>query len=84
MIGYVMLGTQDLARGGKFYDAIAGELGAKRLMEDEQLIVWGKPGHKADFTLTYPWPTAPATKARRASGSRPFMPAISATSMATS
>ena len=61
MIGYVMLGTQDLARGGKFYDAIAGELGAKRLMEDEQLIVWGKPGHKADFTLTYPWDKNPAS-----------------------
>ena len=61
MIGYVMLGTKDLARGGRFYDAIAEELGAKRLMEDKQLIVWGKPGHKAAFSLTYPWDQNPAS-----------------------
>ncbi|WP_321490831.1 VOC family protein [uncultured Hyphomonas sp.] len=61
MIGYVMLGTKDLARGAKFYDAIAEELGAKRLMEDKQLVVWGKPGHKADFSLTYPWDQDPAS-----------------------
>ncbi|MGZ5792599.1 MAG: VOC family protein, partial [Croceibacterium sp.] len=33
MIGYVTLGTNDLARAGRFYDAIAAELGVGRFME---------------------------------------------------
>lgn len=48
MIGYVTLGTNDLARAGKFYDALLGELGGKRMMETEQFISWssgaGVPG----------------------------------------
>jgi hypothetical protein len=31
MIGYVTLGTNDLARGARFYDAIAKELGVGRM-----------------------------------------------------
>lgn len=31
-IGYVTLGTRDLARGAKFYDAIAKELGVDRAL----------------------------------------------------
>ncbi len=48
MIGYVTLGTNDLERAGKFYDALLGQLGAKRHMENERLIAWsggeGVPG----------------------------------------
>ena len=33
MIGYVTLGTNDLARAATFYDALLGEVGIKRLME---------------------------------------------------
>src|SRR5438105_6464563 len=33
MIGYVTLGTNDLARAARFYDALLAELGAKRTME---------------------------------------------------
>ena len=33
MIGYVTLGTSDLARGAKFYDAIAAEMDTGRMME---------------------------------------------------
>jgi hypothetical protein len=33
MIGYVTLGTNDLVRGAKFYDAIAKELGTERMMD---------------------------------------------------
>jgi predicted lactoylglutathione lyase len=29
MIGYVTIGTNDLARAAKFYDALLGEVGAK-------------------------------------------------------
>ncbi|MSP41942.1 MAG: VOC family protein [Alphaproteobacteria bacterium] len=40
MIGYVTLGTNDLARAAKFYDALLGELGAKRAMETERFVAW--------------------------------------------
>lgn len=41
MIGYVTIGTNDLARAGKFYDELLGMLGAKRAMESERYIGWG-------------------------------------------
>ncbi|MBI2992836.1 MAG: VOC family protein [Gammaproteobacteria bacterium] len=40
MIGYVTLGTNDIARAAKFYDALLGEMGAKRFMESERFIAW--------------------------------------------
>ena len=55
MIGYVTLGTKDLARGAKFYDAIAQEMGVGRMMENEGFIAWGIPGGGAGIGLTYPW-----------------------------
>ena len=33
MIGYVTVGTNDLARAARFYDAIAAEMGTGRMME---------------------------------------------------
>jgi predicted lactoylglutathione lyase len=45
MIGYVTLGTNDMARAARFYDALLGEMGAKRAMEFDSFIMWGtKPG----------------------------------------
>jgi catechol 2,3-dioxygenase-like lactoylglutathione lyase family enzyme len=40
MIGYATLGTNDLARATRFYDALLGELGAKRMMETERFVIW--------------------------------------------
>lgn len=40
MIAYTTLGTNDLARAGKFYDALFGEIGAGRAMETERFIMW--------------------------------------------
>jgi catechol 2,3-dioxygenase-like lactoylglutathione lyase family enzyme len=61
MLGYVTLGTNDLARGAKFYDAIAAELGVSRMMENEQFIAWGAPGAGAGIGLTNPFDGKPAT-----------------------
>ena len=61
MIGYVTLGTRDLARGAKFYDAIAAEMGVGRMMEMERFIAWGKPGGGAGIGLTYPFDGQPAS-----------------------
>ena len=51
MIGYVTLGTNDLARAAKFYDAIAKELGVGRFMESENFIAWGGTGGGAGFAV---------------------------------
>ena len=40
MIGYVTLGTNDLARATKFYDALLAIQGAKRAYETEKFISW--------------------------------------------
>lgn len=55
MIGYVTLGTNDLARGAAFYDAIAAELGTGRMMEWDSAIAWGTPGGGAGVALMKPF-----------------------------
>ena len=61
MIGYVTLGTNDLARAARFYDAIAAELDTPRMMEFDGFIAWGKPGGAAGIGLTKPFDGEPAT-----------------------
>lgn len=61
MIGYVTLGTNDLARAAKFYDAIAVELDTPRMMEFDTFIAWGKPDGPAGIGLTKPFDGNPAT-----------------------
>ncbi len=55
MIGYVTLGTNDLARGAAFYDALAAEMGVTRMMEFETFIAWGAPGGAPGVGLTKPF-----------------------------
>ncbi len=55
MIGYVTLGTNDLARAAKFYDALAAEMGVGRMMDFETFIAWGSPGGAAGIGLTKPF-----------------------------
>jgi len=55
MIGYVTLGTNDLARAAGFYDALAAELGIGRMMEFDSYIAWGAPGGAAGIGLTKPF-----------------------------
>ncbi|MCW1382072.1 VOC family protein [Novosphingobium sp. KCTC 2891] len=61
MIGYVTLGTSDLERGAKFYDALAAEMGTARMMEWDGAIAWGTPGGGAGIGLTKPFDGNPAT-----------------------
>jgi catechol 2,3-dioxygenase-like lactoylglutathione lyase family enzyme len=56
MIGYVTLGTNDLPRAAKFYDAI----GIKRMMDFDTFIAWGEPGGGAGVALTKPFDGKPA------------------------
>jgi catechol 2,3-dioxygenase-like lactoylglutathione lyase family enzyme len=61
MIGYVTLGTCDLARGATFYDAIAKELGVGRMGGSDRFIAWGTPGGAAGIGLALPYDGKPAT-----------------------
>ena len=54
MTGYVTLGTNDLQRGAKFYDALAAEMDTPRMMDFDSFIAWGKPGGAAGVALTTP------------------------------
>lgn len=55
MIGYVTVGTNDLARAARFYDAIASEMGTGRMMEDDNYVAWGEPGGGAGVAATKPF-----------------------------
>jgi predicted lactoylglutathione lyase len=55
MIGYVTLGTKDIAKAAVFYDAIAAELETPRMMEYDSFIAWGKPGGGAGIGITKPF-----------------------------
>jgi catechol 2,3-dioxygenase-like lactoylglutathione lyase family enzyme len=61
MIGYVTVGTNDIARAARFYDAIAGELGVGRMMDFPTFIAWGTPGGAAGIAATRPFDGNPAT-----------------------
>lgn len=55
MIGYVTIGTNDIARAAKFYDAIAAEMGTARMMEFDSFIAWGTAGGGAGIAATKPF-----------------------------
>jgi catechol 2,3-dioxygenase-like lactoylglutathione lyase family enzyme len=61
MIGYVTLGTNDLAKGAAFYDALAAEMGVGRMMEFDGFIAWGAMGGAAGIALTKPFDGNPAS-----------------------
>ncbi|MGE0829892.1 MAG: VOC family protein [Hyphomonadaceae bacterium] len=60
MLGYVTLGTNDLARAAAFYDQIAKEMGVGRFMESETFIAWGA-ADAAGIGLTKPFDGKTAT-----------------------
>jgi len=61
MIGYVTLGTNDLARGAGFYDGVLAELGAKRVMDMERFIAWAVAPGTPMLLLMKPFDGKPAT-----------------------
>lgn len=61
MIGYVTVGTNDLPRAARFYDALAKEMGTGRMMDFETFIAWGTPGGAAGIAATKPFDGQPAT-----------------------
>jgi catechol 2,3-dioxygenase-like lactoylglutathione lyase family enzyme len=62
MIGYVTIGTDDIERAREYYDALLGELGAKRLMEfaENGFTLYGTGFGKPGLAITRPYDGAPA------------------------
>jgi predicted lactoylglutathione lyase len=54
MIGYVTLGTNDLARATKFYDALLAILGAKHGWESDKMMSWSTSPTGAALILIKP------------------------------
>ncbi len=61
MIGYVRVGTNDLARAAAFYDALLGDMGAKRLIDTAGMIAWGRDWEQSLLAVGTASGDAPAT-----------------------
>ena len=56
MIGYVTLGTADLAKSGVFYDELLSTIGATRFMEEENyFIAWSTGEDQPAISVTLPF-----------------------------
>ena len=61
MIGYVTLGTNDIQRAARFYDALLAEFGAKRAMQMDTLIAWATGPGAPMVSVIKPFDGKPAT-----------------------
>ena len=61
MIGYVTLGTNDIQRAAKFYDALLATIGAKRWMEMETFIAWSVAPDQPAVSVIKPYDGKAAT-----------------------
>ncbi|MEM0954320.1 MAG: VOC family protein [Pseudomonadota bacterium] len=61
MIGYVMVGTNDLARACAFYDELMSALGYARVMEEEAFVAWGESLMEPCLSVTLPFDGEPAS-----------------------
>jgi len=63
MIGWILLGTNDVERAGKFYDALLGEIGAVRAEEigNEVSIHWRAPSGEVTLGVILPCDGRPST-----------------------
>jgi catechol 2,3-dioxygenase-like lactoylglutathione lyase family enzyme len=61
MIGYVTLGTNDIARAAKFYDALLALVGAKRFMDNETFVAWASSPDRPGLSVTKPFDGNAAT-----------------------
>lgn len=55
MIAYVTLGTNDLQKSAAFYDALLGEMGAKRIFDEDTFIAWGTGMDQPSVSITKPF-----------------------------
>ena len=61
MIGYVTLGTDDVQRAAKFYDAVMAVIGAGRVFEGDNFIAWGTSTNQPGLSVVTPYDGKPAS-----------------------
>ena len=61
MIGYATLGTNDIERAARFYDALLSEIGAGRYMESETFVAWAVAPDKPALGVIKPYDGKAAT-----------------------
>lgn len=61
MIGYLMVGTNDLTKACAFYDALLVEIDAKRFMEEDTFVAWSANPKQTAFCVAKPFNGQPAT-----------------------
>ena len=55
MIGYVTIGTKDMAKATAFYDALLAEIGGKQLMGMDRIKFYGTGGGGAMLAVCIPY-----------------------------
>ena len=60
MVGYTTLGTNQWQDSLAFYDALLGEIGAKRLMDIPKFVLYGTAIDKGCVAIVEPFDQAPA------------------------
>lgn len=63
MIGYVTVGTNDLERAQTFFDAVLGEIGAKRSWNNERMTGWGTGPRTPSIVVAKPYDQSQAASA---------------------
>ena len=61
MIGYVTLGSNDIARAAGFYDELLKLVGAGRFMESDNFIAWSTGPTAPAISVITPYDGKPAT-----------------------
>jgi catechol 2,3-dioxygenase-like lactoylglutathione lyase family enzyme len=63
MLAYATVGTNDLERARAFYDAVLGEIGARRVMEfaESGFTMYGTGGRSPGLAVTRPYDGRAAT-----------------------
>lgn len=61
MIGYVTLGSNDIAKAADFYDQLLGIIGATRFMESEKFVAWSVSPKSPALSVTRPFDGKAAT-----------------------
>ncbi|WP_334128678.1 VOC family protein [Sneathiella sp.] len=60
MIGYVTLGTNDIEKSTAFYDALLGEIGAKRIISSDRMSMWSVARGQPMLAVIKPYDGKPA------------------------
>ena len=61
MIGYVTLGTNNLAAAREFYDELFASIGASRMLEGDTFTAWSTGPNAPAVSLIEPFDKKPAT-----------------------